>query len=269
MVEVIDLSGTYSLDVGAEDVSLDERVAHEQLRAGVIDLVVNVVDAANLERNLYLTSQLAELGVPQLVALNMVDVAVQNGRPVDAEKLAVALGCPVIPVVAARQRGIEALKAAIVAAARGQTRPRIALPPADPAAPEADVALAAARYALAGQWVAAAVDTTGERGRDVTAALDRVVLHRLLGLPIFLGVMYLMFMFTIRLGGAFIDFFDQAAGALFVDGPGAWLAAAGAPEWLTLLLAKGIGGGLQTVATFIPIIGFLYLFLAALEDSGY
>jgi ferrous iron transport protein B len=78
-----------------------------------------------------------------------------------------------------------------------------------------------------------------------------------------------MFMFTINFGGAFIDFFDQAASALFVDGFGALLAGLGAPEWFTVLFAKGIGGGIQTVATFIPVIGFLYLFLAVLEDSGY
>lgn len=270
-VEVIDLPGTYSFEAGADDLSLDELVAHECLRAGRVDLVVNVVDAANLERNLYLTTQLAELDVPLLVALNMTDVAEQKGCPVDAAKLAAALGCPVVPGVAARQRGIETLKRAIVDAARD--RPCIAqrLPPVDFSQPDADIALAAARYALAGRWVAAAVaqEQGGGRRRDLTAALDRIVLHRLLGLPVFLGVMYLMFMFTIQLGGAFIDLFDQAAGALFVDGPAHWLAAAGAPEWLTLLLANGIGGGLQTVATFIPIIGFLYIFLAWLEDSGY
>lgn len=76
-------------------------------------------------------------------------------------------------------------------------------------------------------------------------------------------------MFTINIGGAFIDFFDQAASALFVDGFGELLAGMASPEWLNVLLAKGIGGGLQTVATFIPVIGFLYLFLSVLEDSGY
>jgi ferrous iron transport protein B len=95
------------------------------------------------------------------------------------------------------------------------------------------------------------------------------VLHRALGIPLFLLAMYLLFMFTINIGGAFIDFFDQAAGALFVDGFGALLAALGLPELARVLLAGGIGGGLQTVATFIPVIGFLYLFLSVLEDSGY
>jgi ferrous iron transport protein B len=90
-----------------------------------------------------------------------------------------------------------------------------------------------------------------------------------LGIPIFLGVMYLMFMFTINVGGAFIDFFDLFVGALLVDGLSELLTEFGSPSWLTTLVANGIGGGVQVVATFIPIIGFLYLFLSFLEDSGY
>ena len=81
--------------------------------------------------------------------------------------------------------------------------------------------------------------------------------------------MYLMFMFAINIGGAFIDFFDGVAGAIFVDGLGAVLGSLGAPDWLSVLLANGIGGGIQVVATFIPIIAALYLFLSVIEDTGY
>jgi ferrous iron transport protein B len=95
------------------------------------------------------------------------------------------------------------------------------------------------------------------------------VLNRFLGIPIFLLVMYAMFMFTINIGSAFVDFFDQAVGALLVDGLGALLTQINTPEWLLVLITKGIGGGIQVVATFIPIVGFLFLFLSALEDSGY
>ena len=94
------------------------------------------------------------------------------------------------------------------------------------------------------------------------------MLHRWLGVPVFLLVMYLMFMFTINLGGAFVDFFDGLGNAIFVDGFKSliedWM-----PQFLTVLLADGIGGGLTIVATFVPIIAALYLFLSALEDSGY
>ena len=95
------------------------------------------------------------------------------------------------------------------------------------------------------------------------------MLSRYFGIPVFLGVMYLMFMFAINIGGAFIDFFDGVAGALFVDGLGELMRGIGTPEWLVILLANGAGGGIQVVATFIPIITALYLFLSVVEDSGY
>lgn len=103
----------------------------------------------------------------------------------------------------------------------------------------------------------------------MTDKIDRVVLNRWLGLPIFLAIMYVMFLFTQNLGGAFIDFFDITFAGIFVDGFGRLLETVGTPEWLKVLLADGIGGGITTVSTFIPPIFFLFLFLAMLEDSGY
>ncbi|HRD35156.1 MAG TPA: FeoB small GTPase domain-containing protein [Rhodocyclaceae bacterium] len=111
--EVVDLPGTYSLDVVDREVSLDERVARDHVHAGEAQLVINIVDAANLERNLYLTSQLVEMRVPLLVVLNMVDVAREKGIKIDVEALSRQLGCPVIPVVASSGEGVEALKQAI------------------------------------------------------------------------------------------------------------------------------------------------------------
>ncbi len=266
-IEVVDLPGTYSLDAG--QVSLDERVAHDAIASGEADLIVNIVDASNLERNLYLTTQLAAMDVPMMLALNMVDVATVKGRPVDAAALSVQLGCPVVPIVAAKGVGVDVLRAAVhEAAAR---KPRASLPPVA-VAEQDDVAVATARYAQASRLADAVLPAAAPAAPAVhplTERIDGVVLHRWLGVPIFLLLMYLMFMFTINFGGAFIDFFDQAAEALFVNGFAELLGRLGAPEWLTVLLAKGIGGGIQTVATFIPVIGFLYLFLSVLEDSGY
>jgi ferrous iron transport protein B len=93
----------------------------------------------------------------------------------------------------------------------------------------------------------------------MTNKIDNWVLNRYLGIPIFLLVMYLMFMITINIGSAFVDFFDQAVGAIFVDGFSIVLTSMSLPEWLVVLLASGAGGGVQVVATFIPIIGFLFL----------
>ena len=322
--EVVDLPGTYSLDVADQEVSLDEKIARDYVHANEADLIVNIVDAANLERNLYLTTQLAEMRVPLLVVLNMVDVAAAKGIKVDAEALSQRLGCPVVAVVASEGEGIDALKAAIVeavasrptskaevryddaieqaistlvsalagaSAARGASarwlavrllegddlaRASVEAATAERAAALAgglgddlDILVADARYGVANRIAGEVTAVSGRASSDLTDRIDRLVLNRALGIPIFLLMMYLMFMFTINIGGAFIDFFDQFAGALLVDGFGALLAGLGTPQWLEVLLAKGIGGGLQVVATFIPVIGFLYLFLSVLEDSGY
>jgi len=322
--EVIDLPGTYSLDVVEGEVSLDERVARDYVLTGEADLIVNILDASNLERNLYLSIQLIEMGVPLLLALNMTDVAAAKGMQVNAQALSKQLGCPVVPVVASNGTGLAELKSAIAQAAEHPSRAtakvaytealgkavaelsqKIDALPAKPAAAshwlavrllegdalarelagpaltalaqqraaaigdDLDILVADGRYGLANRLANATVKVSGRTSRDATERIDRVVLHRGLGIPIFLLLMYLMFLFTINIGGAFIDFFDQAAAVLLVDGTAEVLAGMGAPQWLIVLLANGIGGGIQTVCTFIPVIGFLYLFLSVLEDSGY
>jgi ferrous iron transport protein B len=322
--EVADLPGTYSLDVADKEVSLDERLARDYVHGHEAELIVNIVDASVLERSLYLSSQLAEMRVPMLVALNMMDVAESKGRKIDVEALSNQLGCPVVPVVASQNQGIAVLKSAILDAVQ-QPRPATAEIHYDQALEQAiaslsgrltetaanmgisprwlavrllegddlaldavepglqdeirtlsqelgediDIMMADARFTLAHRITNEVMSIGGRISRDLTDRIDRIVLNRALGIPIFLLVMYLMFMFTIKIGGAFIDFFDQSAQALFVDGFGVWLTRIGTPAWLTLLLAKGVGGGAQVVATFIPVIGFLFLFLSVLEDSGY
>ncbi len=108
----------------------------------------------------------------------------------------------------------------------------------------------------------------GKLSRSVTEKLDQFILNKWVGIPFFFVVMYLMFMFSINIGSAFIDFFDIGVGAILVDG-GHHLLDGHLPVWLVTVLADGIGGGIQTVATFIPVIACLYLFLAVLESSGY
>lgn len=320
LVEVIDLPGTYSLDVVEHEVSLDERVARDYVHENEADLIVNIVDAANLERNLYLTTQLCEMQVPLLVVMNMVDVADAKGMKVEPAQLSAQLGCPVVPIVASVGKGIEDLKGFIQQALEQPVRSSLTITYEDsleqavtqlaPKLPteklssrwlavrllegddlartvasaeaqdlaiklkaelgdDLDIMVADARYGFANRMAGATVTHSGRVTRDISDLLDRVVLNRILGIPIFFFMMYLMFMFTINIGGAFIDFFDLAAAALLVDGFGELLTGLGAPDWLTALLAQGIGGGIQVILTFVPVIGFLYLFLSMLEDSGY
>jgi ferrous iron transport protein B len=130
---------------------------------------------------------------------------------------------------------------------------------ADRTGEEADLHIADTRFGHAHALADRVVRERGRVGRTLSDRIDRVVLSRLWGIPLFLLAIYLMFMFTMNIGGAFIDLFDLAGQALFVDGLGALLAALGAPGWLGSVLAEGIGGGVKVVATFIPIIASLYI----------
>ncbi len=109
-VKVVDLPGIYAIDAEDDGSSIDEAIARDYLLSGESQVVVNIIDASNLERNLYLTTQVLEMGVPLVVALNMTDVAEDQGTRVKPNLLAERLGCPVIQMVASRQQGVEALK---------------------------------------------------------------------------------------------------------------------------------------------------------------
>jgi len=134
---------------------------------------------------------------------------------------------------------------------------------------EIDILAADARYEFVNQLTKKTICKLSEVSRHTSEKIDRFVLNRFLGIPIFLLVMYTMFLFTINVGSAFVDFFEQFVGAFLIDGLGVLLTAYNCPDWLTVLLTQGVGGGVQVVATFIPIVGFLFLFLSMLEDSGY
>ncbi|HEY5680086.1 MAG TPA: ferrous iron transport protein B [Pseudomonadales bacterium] len=257
-VDVVDLPGTYSVHPVGD--AVDERIAREFISAAEPsgpDVVVNVVDASSLARGLYLTTELLQMGKPVVVALNMIDVADRNGMHIDTFQLARELGCPVVALVASRGDGVGALKDAVES--REGAGPASALPPMS----EPDE-----RFHYVDGLITRCVKATPTR-RSVTDRIDAVVLHRYLAYPIFLGVMYLMFMFAINVGSAFIDLFDGVGNVLFVEGPRRAMLAVGLPEWLVVFAADGVGGGIQLVGTFIPVIGCLFLALSFLEDSGY
>jgi ferrous iron transporter FeoB len=132
-----------------------------------------------------------------------------------------------------------------------------------------DLALADTRFSYVYHECRPALHQHGKLSQKRSEQLDNLLLNRWLGLPFFLGMMYLMFLFAINLGSAFIDFFDILVGGIFVEGSRVLFEHIGLPEWLIALLSDGFGNGIRTVATFIPVIGFLYMFLAALEASGY
>ncbi len=319
-ISVIDLPGIYSLDAS----SLDEEVTRDYLLSREADLIVNVVDASNLERNLYLTVQLLEMAVPLVLVLNMMDVARKRGIKIDTKALSEKLGCPVVPLVATTGEGRTELKARMLSVADGKETGGYALAldevveqavtdmeellielPAENrrwlsikllegeqadseleeetatkinywreqihqrANEEVDILIADTRFGHAHAMVQSVMRVHGKITRTVSDRIDSIVLNKWSGIPIFLLIMYLMFMFTINIGGAFVDFFDGVANTIFVSGFGELLSAINLPDWIRVILADGIGGGIQIVSTFIPIIAALYLFLSFLEDSGY
>ncbi len=257
--EITDLPGIYSLE--QEYLGLDEKIARDYLQQGQFDVVVNVVDASNLQRNLILTQQVLEMGYATVVALNMTDIAVEHGQAVDPVKLADELGAMVVPIVASRQQGVGQLTEALMVAEAASGGSQLA--PQDTVSSRI-----AQRYQRAQTVVNQAVQMVPVTD-TFTDRLDRIVLNRYLGIPIFLVMMYLIFTVAINVGAVFIDFFDILFAGLFVELPRWWLESIGAPAWLTVLLADGLGGGIQLVATFIPVIGALFLCLALLEESGY
>lgn len=322
-IRVVDLPGIYSI-TPSEKAAVDETIARNYILSHEVQAAVNIVDGSNLERNLYLTSQLIEMKVPVILVVNMLDIARQQNLQVDLKVLSARLGCPVIGVVASKENGIEELKKAIgefvnapalpqahiqyngdiisaqadIAKHLGQhvqradwfalqfleKAPRIheqfenvdtaaidlIVKKTDEAyAGSLDIVIAQTRYAWVKDLSDASIKHLGEISDTLSERIDRVMLHRWLGFPLFLFIMYVMFLFTQNVGAAFIDFFDIFVGGLFVDGLGQWMTQMNMPTWLVVFVANGIGGGLQTVSTFIPVIFFLFLFLSILEESGY
>ncbi|MBI2395556.1 MAG: ferrous iron transport protein B [Deltaproteobacteria bacterium] len=321
VAEIIDLPGTYSLVT----VSLDEQVVSEVLRGTRRDArpqagddvtrpqaIIAVVDASNLARNLFLVSQLLDLRLPTVIALNMVDVAEEHGRPVDAAALAEAMGCAVIPVVGNRREGIDQLGAALV---RATPSPPIAFPIAremldeesrlaailgddgpsarrllavEPGADldalrarfEGDIEAARDRLQAQGidpaqediearyRWidgvVAKAVHEPEHRRRTTTDRVDAVLMHRFFGLVVFALIMTALFTCVFWLAKPMMDAVKDGVAML-----GTKVGASMAEGPLRALVVDGIFAGVGAVLVFVPQIALLFLFLAALEDSGY
>ena len=320
---LVDLPGVYALDSDRE--ALDEQVARQYILSDEADALLIVADAANLERSLFLTTQLLETGIPAVLALNMMDVAKSRGMEISPDVLSGTLGCPVIPIMARQNKGIshlldELIKVisypskkhlhvdypSIIKSAVNEIIPtlnteltsqfalhwhalqclegyfspsttqqtkdtchRLQNTIKEETNEDADTLIAASRYEFAHHLTASAVEQTQNSKQTWSDRVDKAVLNDYLGLPIFFFAIYLMFSITINVGGAFIDFFDITAGALFVDGLKIQLENLAFPNWFQVLLADGLGGGIQVVATFIPIIATLYFCLSILEDSGY
>ena len=280
--QFVDTPGTYSL----APMSPDEQVAVNALTGmsgmPVPDLAVVVLDATALSRSLYLLSMVVELGLPTVVALTMNDLAVRNGCGVDAERLSHLLdGMPVVAIDGRTGDGGKALADAIAASFEGTPVPHglTALPTATA---DADMKTADGLSVWAESRADARLDWIAGilRGLDMHAVdhvtlsdrIDRVLLHPVIGVLVFLAVLFVVFQATTTLASPMQDWIDVTFRGWCTDGLDLLLGLFGpsvSGGWLRSLLVDGLLDGVVTVLTFIPVMGIMFLLLSILEDSGY
>jgi ferrous iron transport protein B len=294
-VHWVDLPGTYSL-AGATS---EETITRRELLENPPDVVVNVVDAGNLERNLSLTIELAELGLPLLVVLNLVDEAQAHGIAVDGDILSQKLGVPVVATVASSGRGCQEVKLALLQASAAhletpypefflEALAKLSAPnrwqgvtwlSEDlPGSKTPDSALALRRELELAQdpfltvvesrlgctrSLTHAVERREPAGPSLSSRIDNILLHPWLGMPLFLLGMLWVFRFTYLFSDPWIAYLDVVKAVL-----SGWIASLGLSELTQSFLTHGIIDGAGTVAAFSPVLFLLYLAMAFLEASG-
>ncbi|MCA9291872.1 MAG: ferrous iron transporter B [Phycisphaerales bacterium] len=265
-VDLVDLPGLYSLDA----ITPEERLAESALR-GEVDatrpaLVLLVIDATNLERNLFLAGQVLEMGLPTVVALNLVDAARAAGIRFDAERLAAALKCPVVPVSARTGEGLDALRDTL-ADTLSVAADAAAPPPAHrgcACSAGCGTCPFSGRYEWAEQVAReAGVHQVETHGRTTTA-IDRVLTHPILGVLSFLVVMAGVFYLIFRLATIPMDLIESGFGIA-----GSAMSAVLPAGDLQSLIVDGLIGGVGGVLVFLPQICILFFLVTLLEDSGY
>ena len=328
-VEITDLPGTYSLTAN----SPEELIARNIIINDKPEVVVNIVDASNLERNLFLTLQFLELGVPMILVLNMIDNALDKGIKIDTDRLEKLIGAKVICTVGSKGDGIDALKDAIIEFKKNDQEfqskevtyaDELMVPVKELAkiietsstVPEeynsewlaiklfekdkeiielfeesdsrkailekaekiinkveneldepSEILVTEHRYGFIAGTCREIVTTALEKRKDISEALDTVLTHRVLGIPLFLGLMYIVFQLTFTLGGPLMDWLGEGVEWLKVF-VGSWWG----PESdsaLKSLLCDGIISGVGAVVAFLPNIVLLFLAISILEATGY
>ena len=332
-VTVTDLPGIYSLS----PYTLEEVIARNYLIEERPDAILNIVDATNLERNLYLTTQLTELGIPVVIALNMMDIVKKNGDSINVKELSRELGCEIVEISALKREGVDkAAEAAIKAAQSTKTVPmhtfsgvvehaiahieeavlhdmpeeqqrwyaikiferdekaleKLNIAPATLSHIEQDIKNAEKeldddaesiitneRYVYIAQLMKGTYKKKSKGQLTVSDKIDKIVTNRILALPIFALIMYLVYALSMGApigdGGIAIGTFltdwanDVLGGAWLTDGSRAILEGWGVAPWLVGLISDGIFAGVGAVLGFVPQMLVLFLMLCVLEDCGY
>jgi ferrous iron transport protein B len=255
-VELVDLPGSYALDAASPDEEVTRKVILGEFAGEAMpEVLVVVLDAANLEQHLVFAQELIALGRPTVIALNMIDLAERDGLALDSTALSDALGVPVIPTVAVRKRGLDELTAAIAGAEqraqddpKAHRRPHLTLPERR----------LEAKHIAAGAIIS---ETTRHR---LHARLDQVLLHPWLGPPILFALLFVIFQAVFAWATPFADALQAGVDALIA------LATAGLPAGVVRdFLTQGVLSGVGSVIVFLPQIIILFAFILVLEQSGY
>lgn len=322
---ITDLPGIYSLS----PYTLEEVVSRDYLINERPDAIINLVDATNLERNLYLTTQLLELGIPVVIALNMMDLAVKSGDKIDEKKLAAAFGCEVVGTSALKGDGLTEVvdRAVRLAKARTIQVPKhefsrevegylsdiaellpnsipdhlarwysiklfeqdekvIGTTPISAGSSnriaeivkdaekqmddDVESIITNERYEYISKVITGCLKKN-RKGLTASDKIDRIVTNRILALPIFVAIMFVVYFISVTSLGTIVTDFtnDTLFGAWIQPAVQGLMENAGASEWLVSLVVNGIIGGLAAPIGFAPQMAILFLFLSVLEDCGY
>ena len=275
-IVIVDLPGTYSLS----PYSMEEIIAKDFVVNEKPDVVVNIVDASNIERNLFLSIQLLELGRPTVIALNMMDVAKSRGYEIDIAKLSKELSVPIIPIVASKGQGVKELISAAIVASTSNFELSSGIKSLLEKNKEHEKESANLELAdeiktdLTYEYIEGVIKKSVKRPTESKATLsdkvDYFLTHKYFGIPIFALIMFFTFYFTFDLvGNVFNEAIDGFIAESLSPAVEAGLIAIGGQEWLISLVVDGIIAGVGGVIIFIPNVACLFFMISLMEDTGY
>jgi len=253
-VKIVDLPGIYAMDT----FSNEEKVSKKFLQDGDVDLILNIVDASNLNRNLYLTTQLKKFNKPIILALNMIDVSERKGIVIDYERLSKELNVEVIPIVAGQNKGIDTIEERLK---KGEFCASLD-------ADKYNFSSEKEAYGFIEDLLKICVTTQAKNEPTITEKIDKWVLHPVFAYPIFVLLMALMFELTFSwIGQPISDLLDGFLNDILIPTVGNLLASTS--PWFNSLIVNGIISGVGGIIVLLPIILVLFMCITILEDSGY
>ena len=251
-IKIVDLPGIYAMDT----FSNEEKVSKEFLEYGDVDVIVNIVDASNLSRNLYLTTQLMKFNKPIIILLNMLDVAESKCISIDSDKLSQELGVTVVPIIAKKKNGIDKISSEIKNSLGKSPNYNI------------DFGNETQTYKKLEDILSKCIKTSSDKKISLSDKIDNIVLNPFLAYPIFIGALLLLFKFTFDWVGGPLQ--DGLGGIIetYISNPIDGMLVNSSP-WFRSLIVDGVLGGVCGTLPFFPLIFTLFFGISLFEDSGY